>query len=196
MSTFVFSVLCFFTPELSLLSMQAVFMVQFAIDIYHLPWSQCNLQTPRRSVHIQGSYETIGNDEEESQLHNMAEVVPTNTRSSSVERWRVGSRRFFQLILENKLMRCAALALQISGVVGLLVLIMLKKKAKPEDIDIYLPPVIGLPISITILSFLWSNKVQEFLLVPQQGSREITANARYKASKLPTSISWYTYIQY
>ena len=157
LSVFVFSVLCYLTPELALLSMQAVFIFQFVWDIYYTPCSRCRCS----------GYSNV--DEE-------------NQAESRIERWRSKSRSFFGVLLENKTMKFVAILLQISGVAGLVVFVAAEAKVKS---DIWHVPVIALPLSIVTLSFLWSNKVQEFLVVAERGTDfSPLNNARYKASEL------------
>lgn len=156
MSFFVFSVLCYLTPHLAILSMQPVFFFQFLMDIRYVTTDEFNVQQ-----------NGIGKD----LVH--------------FERWRLKIRKFFHLVLENKSTRFLASLLQISGIVGFIVFVVVKVNVRTE----ILLPAIVLPLSIPTLSIVWSNKVQEYLAIPQsevERSKE-TGNtpfsARYKASE-------------
>ena len=173
-SFFVFSVLCYLTADLALLTMQGVFFVQFLLDIYYTP-SMCNCNSQRRS-----GYEVIG-EIPQIAVQSVRMEGDFKQNESSLEKLRAKLRRFFQCILENKQIRFLAFMLQILGIGGLVAFIAVKAKMK-SNID--LNPVIALPLSITTLSILWSNKVQEYLVTPQSGICDPPFNARYKASEL------------
>ena len=189
MSVFLFSVLCHLSPEVALLSMQPVFAAQFALDIWYTPCSsKCSSQQQRHQTRQRNrSYEDIDDDGERLNSytggggHNeedafIATEVP-------VEKFRLKIHRIFGTVLENKITKAVALFLQVAGVVGFLVLVYLKAKRNQD----HLVPVIALPLSVATLAVLWSNKVQEFLLVPQRDleceTEKAASNARYKASK-------------
>ena len=180
MSFFVFSVLSYLTPDFALLSMQGLFFVQFLLDMYYIPSiCSCNSQA-RSTTHNRPSaagYEEIGE---------MAQIAVQSVRvnESSFEKRRTNIRRFFHCILENKQIRFLAFLLQILGIGGLVTFLVVEAKVKRE---IFLFPVIALPLSITTLSILWSSKVQEYLVTPESRICDPPFNARYKASEFTSS---------
>ena len=186
MSFFVFSVLCYLTADLAILTMQGVFFVQFLLDIYYIP-SICNCNSQCRSIcRLYNQNRTSGyNEIGESAVQNVHVESRFIQTESSFEKRSAKLRRFFQFILENKQIRFLAFLLQILGIGGLVAFIAVKAKMKS---NIGLNPVIALPLSITTLSILWSNKVQEYLVTPEAGLSDPSFNARYKASEL---ISYY-----
>jgi hypothetical protein len=189
MSFFVFSVLCYLTADLAILTMQGVFFVQFLLDIYYVP-SICNCNSQCRSIcrsynrNRTSGYNEIG-EMQQSGVQNVHVENRFIQNESSFEKRCAKVRRFFQCILENKQIRFLAFMLQILGIGGLVAFIAVNAKVK-SGIDLY--PVIALPLSITTLSILWSNKVQEYLVTPEAGLSDPSFNARYKASEL---ISYY-----
>lgn len=164
MSFFVFSVLCYLTPHVAILTMQSVFFFQFLLDIYYarIPWL--------RKSNVQN-------------IHEFQNSISTDL--TRFERWQLKIRELFRVILENKLMRFLASLLQILGIVGFIVFIVVEANVR-KDI---LFPAIFLPLSIATLSIVWSNKVQEYLVIPQSGEDRSNGmcstpfSARYKASE-------------
>lgn len=169
MSVFVFSVLCYLTPLVALLSMQPVFVAQFLLDLYYTP-SSCG----RRR-----GYKNLGSAE-----HKLANV--TSGRTGIELRAYQRMRLFLGDILDNKLVKVTAFLLQVIGTGGIILTVVLNHK---PDVD-HRIPVIALPLSVATLAVLWSNKFQEFLLVPEKSSEPAAcgedsipaSNARYKAS--------------
>ena len=182
MSCFVFSVLCFLTPDLALLSMQAVFFIQFLLDVYYTP-SICKCKgQPRKSRNDYSSLDPemnsctcLGNNE-------------SNERFSGtiLQQRLLKVKNFFRLLLENKQARFLAFFLQFTGI-GALIAFVVIRHAQDHDVnakqEVYLLPVIVLPLSVTALSVVWSNKVQEYLATPESATCNPPFNARYKASK-------------
>ena len=101
------------------------------------------------------------------------------------ERWQLKIRESLRVILEKKLMRFLASLLQILGIVGFIGFIVVEANVKKE----ILFPAICLPLSLATLSIVWSNKVQEYLAIPQgqedrsKGTCSAPFTARYKASE-------------
>ena len=179
MSVFVFSVLCYLTPDLALLSMQPVFAAQFLLDIWYTP-STCRV---RNQCYRHGSYSDI--DTPQTPLHvEHSEDDEEPRTETTLEKMISKLRYFFGLILKNKITKTAAFLLQGVGTAGIIVIIILRRKTH-ED---YLVPVIALPLSLITLSVLWTNKFQEFLSAPTQKptperDNVVAPTARYKASE-------------
>ena len=183
MSFFVFSVLSYLTPDLTLLTMQGVFLVQFLLDIYYMP-SLCKCNHHHRS----SSRNSVPGDENGQRAEHDVNVEDVQEESCFDK-----VKLFFQHILENKQIKLLAFLLQILGIGGLLAIIVVEAKVKSE---IYLFPVIGLPLCITTLSFLWSNKMQGYLITPKNGVCDPSFNARYKASELSNEDEGVAYSNY
>lgn len=152
MNVFVFSVLCYLPPDLAPLGMQAVFIFQFLLDSYYLWIQKPNGNTSDCYNANKSEYETIG---EEGQHH----------------------KRYWSTVIENKLVKLVSVLLQFIGIVGFLAFLVIKARVTSE---VYLFPVIGMPLSIAILSIVWNNKIQEYLANPQRKSHNLI---RYKASE-------------
>lgn len=152
MSVFVFSVLCYLPPDLAPLGMQAVFIFQFLLDFYYLWIRKLNGNTSGCYNANKSEYETIG---EEGQHH----------------------KRYCSTVVENKLVKPVSVFLQFIGIIGFMAFLVVKASVTSE---VYLFPVIGMPLSIAILSIVWSNNVQEYLANPQRKSQNLV---RYKASE-------------
>ena len=152
MSVFVFSVLCYLPPDLAPLGMQAVFIFQFLLDSYYHWIRESDGNTSGCYNANKSEYETIG---EEGQHH----------------------IRYCSTVVENKLVKLVSVLLQLIGIIGFVVFLVVKASVSSE---VYLFPVIGMPLSIAILSIVWSNKAQEHLANPQGKSHNLV---RYKASE-------------
>lgn len=176
MSFFVFSVLCYLTPRFAILTMQPVFFFQFLLDIYYakIPWP-CKSNGQHSSYSVQNSVGKCWPCKSNEQ-HSESEVQ--NSIGKCFQRWCLKIREFFCVILENKSMRFLAFLLQISGIVGFIVFIVVEANVRKE----ILFPAVVLPLSIATLSIVWSNKVQEYLL-RSQGTWSCPFSARYKASE-------------
>lgn len=155
MSTFVFSVLCYLPPDLAPLGMQAVFIFQFVLDYIYLCSKNDNPHQNQSGCCYSNNseYETIG---EEGQ--------------STV--------KYCSIFVENKTGKLVSIVLQLIGIVGLLVFLVVEGSMTRDS---YLFPIIAMPLSIITLSFVWSNKVQEYLANPQGKSHNLV---RYKTSEL------------
>ena len=180
MSCFVFSVLSFLTPDLALLSMQTVFCIQFLLDVYYTP-SICKCKgQPCKSRNDYSSLDPemnscLGNNESNERF-----------TGTILQRRLLKVKNFFHLLLENKQARFLAFFLQFTGI-GALIAFVVTRYAQDHDVnakqEVYLLPVIVLPLSVTALSIVWSNKVQEYLATPESDTCNPPFNARYKASK-------------
>ena len=154
MSVFVFSVLCYLTPLLALLSMQPVFVAQFLLDIYYTP-SSCNKLN--------------------SKEHNLANVVSCGGSGTDLRAYQ-RMRLFLGYILDNKFVKVVAFVMQVIGMGGIILTVILNHK---PDVEHHIP-AIALPLSVATLAVLWSNKFQEFLNSVPASVPDY--NARYKAS--------------
>ncbi|CAI8032189.1 Chitin synthase chs-2, partial [Geodia barretti] len=183
MSVFVFSVLCYLTPLLALLSMQPVFAAQFVLDIYYTP-SRCR---PRWN-HRNGHYENL--DHAERSLLDMSDEYRTGPELG-VHKFNQRIRDCFGAILDNKIVKIVAFFLQVVGTGAIIATLVLTHK---PDLDHHIP-VIALPLSLVTLGALWSHRFQEFLLqAPQRNQRNpetvcerdgaADSSARYKANFL------------
>ena len=164
MSTFVFSVLCYLTPDIALLSMSGVFLVQLLLDVYYVP---CKYKCQQC---IQ--YEPM---DEELQPQSVILGPAADRRIRRVQ-------QCFEFLLENKLVRSVAFGLQLLGLVGLIVCIGLHLD-KEKELEYHLPPIVALPLTTLALSIMWSNKVQECVLTTKNTTCNNSTNARYKAGE-------------
>jgi hypothetical protein len=193
MSVFVFSVLCYLTPLLALLSMQPVFAAQFVLDIYYTP-SRCR----QRRNHRSGHYENL--DHAEQSLLDMSGEATGPERG--VHKFNQRIRDCFGAILDNKIVKIVAFFLQVVGTGAILATVLLTHK---PDLDHHIP-VIALPLSLVTLGALWSHRFQEFLLrAPQRNPRNpepdcerdgaAASSARYKASEPESKVTPLRYYQ-
>ena len=191
MSVFVFSVLCYLTPLLALLSMQPVFAAQFVLDIYYTP-SRCR---PRRN-HRNGHYKNL--DHAERSLLDMSDEYRTGPELG-VHKFNQRIRDCFGAILDNKIVKIVAFFLQVVGTGAIIATVLLAHK---PDLDHHIP-VIALPLSLVTLGALWSHRFQEFLLrAPQRNPETVCerdgaadSNARYKASEPESKVTPLRYYQ-
>ena len=177
MSVFVFSVLCYFTPLLALLSMQPVFAAQFVLDIYYTP-SRCRQRQ---------NYQDLDRADKQLLLvtgEYNGEIIP----EVGMQKFNQRSRHVFGVILHNKISKFVAFFLQVVGTGAIIATVLLNQKPHLDQ----RVPVIALPLSLVTLGILWSNKFQEFLLAPggvqpepvcESDCAAAAASARYKASE-------------
>ena len=164
-STFVFLVLSYLPPNISILILSGVFFVQICIDIKRAPWKPAPA-----SRH---------------QYHNLEMEAPV--KPSQLSLWLATLKEWFRQLLENRTVKIVALVLQAVGILVLTIFLGVKKR----DIDRggsvavskILRPVIALPIALLIISFIWSDKVQKLIAHTNHIVGECRT-ARYKSSKL------------
>ena len=154
MSSFVFLVLGYLPPQISIPLMNGVFLGQIALDVFRTPW-----KPPDQS---RGSYRSI--DQEGSNTSKLDRV-----------------KFIFGKILENKPVKGVALLLQVAGIVGLVVYLVVEHD-HAEFLEWYLRPIIAFPIVLLAMSIIWSDKIQVFLAHTTRRVDE-THTARYKSCK-------------
>lgn len=191
-STFVFSFLCHVTPKLALFSMSSLFVFQFFLDIFYTEKFACSCP-PRTTDNHQSreGYDTIDMQETGTLLENRhSQVQPVLQRrgdnffSNAIfasERIALKIKQVLGNLLQNKIVKTIAFLLQVVGTLALAVLIW--KEVHKSDPKGYLKPIIGLPLSVIVLSIIWSNKVQEFIAAPGNTSCKLPYSARYKAGE-------------
>ena len=111
--------------------------------------------------------------------HNVEQCKFQNSIGKDLEKWHLKIKESFPVILENKSMRFLAFLLQFLGYFGFIVFIVVEANIRKE----ILFPAILLPVSIAVLSFVWSNWVQVYLAIPRSKVMcNVPFSARYKAS--------------
>lgn len=153
-SIFVFLVLCYLPPDVSILLLNGLFVVQISIDVYH---THC----------IPSSTHRHGYDEIE---------LPESLRSERLKR----ISEVVRMIFENRIIKLIALGLQFGGIVGLAIYIGLTMNAGGDGK--ILRVVIAFPLVLLVMSFIWSNWVQKLIAATKNrvgGFR----TARYKSCK-------------
>ena len=92
-----------------------------------------------------------------------------------------------QCILDHSVVKVLAALLQIGGVVGLIAfwaVVMFTKKDKiPVDIQVYVQPLVGLPLVLLALSIVWSSRFQEAIAKSGIRKDEKKVSARYKSGE-------------
>ena len=187
MSVFVFSVLCYLTPELALLSTQSVFLSQLAMDTYYTPWN--GFCSNRRIKNNNKHYDSVDYGQRHPLLKGRDEEEESKIEFIA-NRFCFKVRQILGEILDNKLTKVTALILQVIGAGGLLGILILSCKSQQSYL---LVPVIALPLSIITLAFLWNNKFQdEFVSTPardtsvavdSEGGPGTVSSTRHKASE-------------
>ena len=153
-SIFVFLVLSSLPPDVSILLLNGLFIVQISIDVYH---TRCVPSSTHRN----------GYDEIE---------LSGNLRSERLKR----ITETIRMIFENRIIKLIALGLQFTGIVGLAIYLGLTMKAG-EDAKI-LRVVIAFPLVLFVMSFIWSNWTQKLIAMTKNRVGEF-CTARYKSSK-------------
>ena len=162
-----------------MLLLNGVFICQIALDLWRTNhWCCCDqtcFQCVRRN-------QTRVNFTDYSDLDNSNGVA----QGGSLKKVRL-IIDFFETLLENRATKVIALALQFAGVSFFIVcwLIVMSEQNVGIRYIYKLRPMIGLPLSLLALSFIWSNKVQEWIAKPDNtlfnDGRE-KRTARYKSS--------------
>ena len=190
-STFIFSVLCHLTQKLALFSTSAVFLFQFFLDIFYTSKNTCSCEslfaTPHSAPRNYGpgtaaESQNLRGRREGQQREEEGEEGEDNSHGNTPKKMIM---RVLSDLFQNRVTKTVAFLLQILGILGLAGVIGLEFQ-KTSEPEVYLEPVIGLPLSIIVLSIVWSNKIQEYIAAPGKASWNrpyIKYNARYKASK-------------
>ena len=158
-STFVFLVLSYLPPNVSILILSGVFPVQIIIDIY------CNRVPCKPSPATRRQYQNL-------------DMMVTPVRPS--KRLAV-LKEYSRMALENKVVKYIALVLQVGGILGLAIFLGVRR---PEGTALskILRPIIAFPIALLIMSFIWSDKVQKLIAHTKRKVGK-SCTARYKSSK-------------
>ena len=175
-STFVFLVLSYLPPNVSILILSGVFPVQIFIDIYYnrVPWKP----SPATRQHYQN-----------------LDMMATPIGPSKLALRLAVLKEYFRMLLENKVVKYIALVLQVGGILGLAIDLRVRSKAHMNGTALsmesnrialsnanILHPIIAFPIALLIMSFIWSDKVQKLIAHTKRKVGK-SRTARYKSSK-------------
>lgn len=171
MTTFVYLVLPEVSPGLGILLLCGVFVFQICVDIFYTPnWfcghrQGCCDRTPDRN----------GYDE-------VDQGTPNNKKKSA--RWAIV--RYLvcvvQALFENKVAKVIALLLQIIGIFGFIGMWVVNTKDLQYNM---VRPMVGYPLTIFVLSVIWSNFYQEKIAdCHKHRLKREDITARYKSGKL------------
>ena len=157
MTTFVYLVLPEISPGAGILLLCGVFSFQIIVDIYYTQrWVWCQHDGCCCASREQRGFSRL---RRESKVEYVVCIV--------------------QLILENRMMKVIALMLQIVGVFGFIGVWVVHMKHRGYNM---IRPMVVYPLSIVILSFIWSSWFQEKIATPHRKEQH-TNTARYKSSR-------------
>ena len=156
MTTFVYLVLPEISPGAGIFLLCGVFFCQIIVDCYYTQkWFWCQHNECLRT----------------QQRHD-----PSHIHQKSKVEYVVC---IVQLLLENRVMKIIALVLQIVGIFGFIGVWVVHMKHRGYNM---VRPMVGYPLCIIVLSFLWSTWFQENIAVPH-GREQQNNTARYKSSR-------------
>ena len=163
---FVYLVLPEISPGVGIMLLCGVFFFQIVVDIFKTPnWfcgqNRCSCFNTERNGydHITGHHN-----------FNLKTIKWAKVFEYFV--------RCVQVLLENKVTKVLALLLQILGIIGFISLWVSKMKGHGYDM---IRPMVGFPLVILVLSFIWTNWFQEKIAEPHTQMNNVTA--RFKSSK-------------
>ncbi len=159
-STFVFLALSNLPPHVSLFLLNGVCIAQIAIDVVRTPWRSAN--------RYGGGYTPT--DKEGYSL------------TSKFEWLKKTLKPVLGKLLENKITKTAAFVLQIAALVGLAVCLEVNGDVDQAPTQLFLQPIIAIPISIVTLAIIWNDKFQ--IWIAQSTNKDDNCeNAQYMSSK-------------
>ena len=155
-SVFVFLVLSYLPPDISILLLNGVFLAQIGVDV---------LRTPcRPSSEIRNGYDELELTTDSTSL----------LRSENVKRL----SGIIRMIFENKTIKLIALGVHFAGIVTLAVYVGYIMRAEEK----LLRSVIAFPIVLIAMSIVWCDPVQHLMAKTKKKVDEFHS-ARYKSSK-------------
>ena len=172
MTVLVYLVLPETSPGVGIMLLCGVFYFQIVMDIFKTPnwyWGQSQSDCCGR--------------------RNGYNRIQSHQQSSAVKRSRI--IYVVYILLENKIMRILALLLQISGIIGFIVLCSLEKD-EHDYVSIW--SMVGYPLVILFISPLWSNIFQDKIAKSQDHEKKEDITARFKSSKYCRSFTIVTVI--
>ena len=163
MTVLVYLVLPQLSPGVGMLLLCGVFFFQIVIDKFKTPhWYWCQNNRCSCAAHERNGYDLLRTSQQ---------------KQSIMERF----VRFMQIILENKMMKIIALLLQIFGVIGFTAAWVVGINTDEFDVT---RPLVGGPLAILVLSFVWSTWFQKKVNEPDRRDLQRNVTARYKSGKL------------
>jgi len=163
-SVFVFLVLSYLPPDISILLLNGVFLAQIAIDVLHTP---C-----KPSSEIRNGYNDL-------------ELTTDSNSLLRSEKMKQFSGRI-RMLFENKSIKLIALGLHFAGIVCLAVYMGLIMQVHGGDK--LLGSMIAFPLVLVAISFIWSDSVQHWMAKTKKKVDEFHS-ARYKSSKSSTIVN-------
>lgn len=175
-TTFVFLVAAELPASLTLLLLNGVFAFQIFIDFcYSKPCCCCSQSC---SQCMRRNYTPMAGNNEQAER-------PRPYRVEKLKKVRQ-IINFFETLLENKTVKVFAFFLQIGGIM-ILIPTWVVLMGHPNTYK--LRPMVGLPLSLLVLSFIWSNKVQEWIAKADNTVfTDQKRTARYKSSMLTFTV--------
>ena len=181
MSIFLFLVMSNLPPSISILLLNGVFIVQIAIDVWYSKWP--SHRCSRDAIDVCSEFKRWKRSRSSHDDYNpLDSTSPTKSKSSKMS-WKRLRRMIEALpksILENKLAKIVSFLLQFAGIVGLAIYVGVKSHGRHFNKVLYL--VFAFPITLLVMSAIWSNKFQRWMACPQKVDN-CNYTARYKSSK-------------
>ena len=183
MSTLLFLVLTELSPGVAILVLNGVFLIQTAIDVYSSFRNRKKCLSDSCNGHRHGDYTEMNDHAEEKEL-----LVDDLEQGQGQEQGRfMAFLSRLQCVLEHYVVKVVALLLQLGGLVGLIAFWAVKvltAENLPAKKNVYMKPLIGLPLVLLSLSFIWSNRFQEAIAKPNlKLNKDKKVTARYKSSE-------------
>ena len=162
MTTFVYLVLPQLSPGVGILLLCGVFFFQIIIDMFNTPhWYWCQNNRSSCAARERGGYDLLTSHRRKQSM--MEHIV-----------------RFVQVTLENKVMKLIALLLQLTSIVGFITAWIIGMRSSELDV---IRPLVGGPLVILVLSFVWSTWFQKKIAEPNKKGLQRDVTARFKSCK-------------
>ena len=170
---FVFLVLAYLPPGISILLLSGVVFCQIAVDLVYTKKNCCDVDCSNLSSSDKNGYDDL------EDLRNGAAQSPLMGKTQKVF-------GFLNMLLENRMVKLLALFFQLVSIITFIVLWALYYTGPYHSSKMFLyklQPLIALPLSLIVLSVIWTNKFQEYIAKIHTHRYSDDRTARYKSSK-------------
>ncbi len=190
-SVFVFLVMAELSPDSSLLLLCGVFFCQIAVDCWQVNTCSCSkVDCVNKTRRCRRGYEVLidqeqGGLESSSTLSNVSSDQMTTSVAVRKVRKATVVHSCFKTLFENKFVKCVALLLQFVSLgvfIGRWCYVFIGNN---HSLLHGLRMVIAAPLCLLVLSFVWTNKFQEWIASVNKIEDK---TARFKSSKLCMTI--------